>query len=303
MTVLEAYPTDEAAMMQLAGIYEVTNRKPEALDLVNEIIRIRREKDATEKARREAVAGGVEPTEQQQGEGGEAMAFFPNQPVRERARKKKPGMLSETERAEMDAKKTEQTTVKYRKLEMLGPAVEQGDQAAVKEWLDTAGDLVDDFRNTRALYPQDRNLKFKGFMTTAQRRAVAQGQVKQIEKMQSRLQESLSMFSCFGTREVSDSNLCPKIQLSRTKSSNSQNTSPNSAGLTSTLGYVSSCNTQSISPNTTTFKMPMTCVTQLRKLMSSSRTSNVPSPSGLPGSHAQSWSATRNLALPSVDGL
>lgn len=192
MTVLEAYPTDEAAMMQLAGIYEVTNRKPEALDLVNEIIRIRRERDAAEKARKDGVAVGGVVVEQQQAEG-EAMAFFPNQPVRERAKKKKPGMLSEAERAEMDAKKTEQTTVKYRKLEMLGPAVEEGDQAAVKEWLDTAGDLVDDFRNTRALYPQDRNLKFKGFMTTAQRRAVAQGQVKQIEKMQSRLQESLSM--------------------------------------------------------------------------------------------------------------
>lgn len=189
MTVLEAYPSDEAAMMQLAGIYEVTNRKPEALDLVNEIIRIRREKDAAEKARKEV---GVV-SEDQVGESSEPMAFFPNQPVRERARKKKPGMLSEAERAEMDAKKTEQTTVKFKKLEMLGPAVEKGDPAAVKEWLDTAGDLVDDFRNTRALYPQDRNLKFKGFMTTAQRRAIAQGQVKQIEKMQSRLQESLSM--------------------------------------------------------------------------------------------------------------
>lgn len=199
MTVLEAYPTDEEAMMQLAGIYEVTNRKAEALELVNEIIRIRREKDAAEKARKESAAGGVPGGADDSGEPGEGepMAFFPNQPVRERAKKRRPGMLTEAERAEMDAKKTEQTTVKYKKLEFLKQSVEEGDQQAIKEWLDTAGDLVDDFRNTRALYPQDRNLKFKGFMTTAQRRAVAQGQVKQIEKMQSRLQESLSMFGLF----------------------------------------------------------------------------------------------------------
>lgn len=197
MTILEAYPTDEAAMMQLAGIYEVTNRKAEALELVNEIIRIRRERDAAEKARKEALASGVVLSgaegSEAANENNTAMAFFPNQPVRERAKRKKAGMLTEAERAEMDAKKTEQTTVKFKKLEFLRPAAEAEDQLAIKDWLDTAGDLVDDFRNTRALYPQDRNLKFKGFMTTAQRRAMAQGQAKRIEKMQSRLQETLSM--------------------------------------------------------------------------------------------------------------
>lgn len=189
-TVLEAYPGDDDAMMQLAGIYEVTNRKAEALELVNEIIRMRREKDRAERERKAEVPNATRlgPVQDE-----ESMAFFPNQPVPERAKRKRLGVLTQAEREEMDARKTQQTEIRYRKLEFLRPSMEKGDPEAVREWLDAAGDLVDDFRNTRALYPHERSAQFKGFMTTAQRRAVALGEARQIEKMQNRLKESLSM--------------------------------------------------------------------------------------------------------------
>ena len=185
-TILEAYPKEDEAMMQLAGIYEVTGRKAEALDLVNQIIAMRREKEKAEKAMKAVtVTVQVEETE--------SLAFFPNQPISERVKRKRTGILSEAEKMEMNAKRTEQTEIRYRKLEYLRLSMETGDPEAVKEWLDTAGDLVDDFRNTRALYPHERKNRFKGFMTTAQRRALALGETRRIEKMQDRLKQSLSM--------------------------------------------------------------------------------------------------------------
>lgn len=186
-TILEAYPKEDEAMMQLAGIYEVTGRKVEALDLVNQIIAMRREKEKAEKAMKAATVAV------QQVEETESLAFFPNQPISERVRRKRTGTLSVAEKMEMNAKRTEQTEIRHRKLECLRPSMEAGDPDAVKEWLDTAGDLVDDFRNTRALYPHERKNKFKGFMTTAQRRALALGETRRIEKMQDRLKQSLSM--------------------------------------------------------------------------------------------------------------
>ncbi|KAL7270567.1 transcription factor TFIIIC subunit tfc4 [Rhizina undulata] len=186
-TILDSFPNDLEAMMQLAGIYEVSDRKAAALDLVNEIIRLRREREAVEKAIKDAPSNNVDvPAED------DPMAFFPNQPIRERVKRRRPGALTTEEKAEMEAKKTEQTAVKYRKLEYLKDAMKAGEPTAVKDWLDTAGELVDDFRNTKAFYPNERNMVFKGFMTTAQRRLQAQGENSRIEKMQHRLQESLT---------------------------------------------------------------------------------------------------------------
>ena len=92
----------------------------------------------------------------------------------------------------MNARKTEQTLVKYCKLDYLRAAMEAGDPDAVKDWLDTAGDLVDDFRNTRALFPSERSKAFKGFVSTAQRRAWAKGDKDRLERMQHRPEESLT---------------------------------------------------------------------------------------------------------------
>ncbi|KAI5804589.1 hypothetical protein EDC01DRAFT_643999 [Geopyxis carbonaria] len=191
-TVLEGYPRDTEAMMQLASIYEVSDRKAEALELVNDVIRIRRD---AEKAAVMAAAG--EPfdsldADDENADKQDQMAFLPNAAVPKRAKRKRRAVMTAQQLLEMNERRTEQTAVKFRKLEYLKEAMLAGEKTAVKEWLDTAGDLVDDFRNTRALYPAERGVAFKGFISTALRRARGAGEKEQIEKMQSRLQESLT---------------------------------------------------------------------------------------------------------------
>lgn len=186
VTVLEAYSQDTNAMMELASIYEVSNRKAEALELVNQVIALRREKEARDRDKNV-------PTEQAPADPGhDPMAFFPNQPPPRRVRKRRPGAITNEERAEMNARKTEQTAIKYTKLEYLRTKMEEGDPETIKDWLDTAGELVDDFRNTKALFPSEKGRTFKGFISTAQRREKAKGDTEQLERMQHRLEESLS---------------------------------------------------------------------------------------------------------------
>jgi general transcription factor 3C polypeptide 3 (transcription factor C subunit 4) len=190
-TVLEAYPNDTTAMMELASIYEVSGRKADALELVNQVIAIRKQVETAEatpdaNATAEAEAPVPVPT------GKEHSAFLPNQPAPRRIKKRQPGYMSEAQRLEMNARKTEQTTVKYRKLEYLRAGMEAGEPQAVKEWLDTAGELVDDFRNTRALFPSEKGILFKGFMTTARRRELNRNIKERLEMMQHRLEGSLN---------------------------------------------------------------------------------------------------------------
>ncbi|KAI5808754.1 hypothetical protein DFH27DRAFT_589841 [Peziza echinospora] len=181
-TLLNIYPDDVEGRMQLAEIYEVSDRREEALELVNQIIALRKQQDALEKAKN----AGNQPHDPSA-----VPAFFTAPPARVPANKRR-AAITAAERAERRARKTEQTIAKYRKLDYLRPRMEAGDPDAVRDWLDTAGDLVDDFRNTRAFYPCERSQEFKGFATTARRRAAKRGTDANMERMQHRLQEALS---------------------------------------------------------------------------------------------------------------
>lgn len=183
--ILSSCPDDIDARMKLAEIYEVSDRREDALELVNQIIAIRKQQDGLEKAKqsgKDAKAGNSAPT------------FFSAPPVRVPANKRR-SEATAAEKAEMRAKRTEQTIAKYRKLEYLRPRMEKGETDAIKEWLDTAGDLVDGFRNTRAFYPSERSQKFKGFATTARRRAAKRGTDANMERMQHRLQEAMCAYT------------------------------------------------------------------------------------------------------------
>ncbi|RPB21692.1 TPR-like protein [Terfezia boudieri ATCC MYA-4762] len=180
--ILSLYPNDVDARMKLAEIYEVSDRREEALDLVNEIIALRKQQDIAEKER---LAGG------QTKEVISAPTFFAAPPSRVPTKERR-AQATAAQRAEMKARKTEQTITKYRKLEYLRPRMEMGDADAVRDWLDTAGDLVDQFRNTKAFYPSERSMKFKGFATLAHRRAAKRGTDAIMQRMQHRLQEAMS---------------------------------------------------------------------------------------------------------------
>ncbi|TGZ83358.1 TPR-like protein [Ascodesmis nigricans] len=168
--ILENNPTDTYALLELANIYEMSDRRGEALDLVNKVLEIRShadwDDDIAETGRRRYTT-----------------RFGPDGARVSR--------LTVQEAFELNERRTEQTSAKYKKLEMIWPEVQKGKKEAVKEWLDVAGDLVDDFRNTRALYPSERGKPFMGFISTAARRAKAVGEQVRIQKMQIRLQETL----------------------------------------------------------------------------------------------------------------
>lgn len=179
--ILNLYPDDVDARMKLAEIYEVSDRREEALELVNQIIAVRKQQDIAEKER--FVGGEASKTSS-------APTFFSTPPSRILAKSRR-AEATAAQRAEMKARKTEQTITKYRKLDYLSFRMETGDAEAVRDWLDTAGDLVDEFRNTRAFYPSERSMKFKGFATIARRRAAKRGTDAIMERMQHRLQEAM----------------------------------------------------------------------------------------------------------------
>lgn len=173
--------------MELANIYEMSDRKAEALELVNKVLKIK-----TQNEREEDITGDINRRRYRSNTGNDA-----NGGTSERPRRHVHQKLSAKEAFELNERRTEQTTAKYRKLEMLWPAVQEGEKDAIKEWLDVAGELVDDFRNTRALYPSERGKPFLGFVSTAERRARAVSERVRIEKMQARLQETLGMSPIF----------------------------------------------------------------------------------------------------------
>ena len=117
-------------------------------------------------------------------------AFLPNQPKGDSRTRR--AALTLQEKKDLYNKRTEQALVKWRQLEYLKPAMEAGEPDACTKWIDTAGELVDDFRNTRALYPLERGKEFRGFVQLAGRRAYARSEKEKLERMKARLQESLT---------------------------------------------------------------------------------------------------------------
>lgn len=179
--LLELDPKDTEALMELAAIYEVSDRKPEALELVNTVLQIRKEADSAENNPETNSSGQP---------GDDPMAFFPNQPKGD-VRTRRAAMTLQ-EKKDQHNKRTQQALVKWQKLEYLKAGMEAGDPAACEQWIDTAGELVDDFRNTKALYPVDRTKEFRGFVQLAGRRAGAKSDKEKLERMRNRLQESLT---------------------------------------------------------------------------------------------------------------
>lgn len=98
------------------------------------------------------------------------------------------------ERIAIEMRRTEHTLFKWQKLSIVRDRMLQGDRQAVNEWLDTAGDMVDDFRNVRAFYPSEKSTKFKGIISVAKRRMQKMEINHKLKVMANRLQESLGMF-------------------------------------------------------------------------------------------------------------
>ncbi|RPA78449.1 TPR-like protein [Ascobolus immersus RN42] len=179
--VLDVDRDNTEARMQLAEMFEVSDRREEALELVNEVLAIKKID--------EGVSIPIDPA--LMATGGDETALFIQRPDRPAGRTRRAALTAE-QKAAMEKKKEESTLVKFKKLEVLQKGMEAGEENAVKEWIDTAADLVDEFRNIKKFYPQDKSKPFQGHIDTARVRAAKRGLEANMKRMQNRLLESLA---------------------------------------------------------------------------------------------------------------
>lgn len=182
--VLEVDKENTEARMQLAEMFEVSDRREEALQLVNEVLALRRRDDENAPPPLDGLNLNTDQPHD------ESAFFIPNR-SRPMGRTRRAALTAE-QKAAIEKKKEENTLVKYRKLEVLRKGMEAGEPEAVKEWIDTAADLVDEFRNIKKFYPQDKSKPFQGHIDTARVRAAKRGMEANMKRMQTRLMESLS---------------------------------------------------------------------------------------------------------------
>ncbi|KAK9477446.1 hypothetical protein V1514DRAFT_363827 [Lipomyces japonicus] len=219
LTVIEGDSTNVDAKIALAEVYEATGKRTKALQLVNDVMILRREQDQNNRAGSfkpghddellsEALSQ-AQPQEQQQHErvqllptGHEnVLSFIPNVDPRAKARGRgsagngglgRTPRATRSERMEAEEKALVLVAAKARRLKQYQDGLRSGNPVAISEWLQTASELVDMFTNTKAFYLVDKNQVFRGFFPTARRRAKKQNINDRLVGMANRLQESIT---------------------------------------------------------------------------------------------------------------
>ncbi|KAK9368534.1 hypothetical protein V1509DRAFT_623193 [Lipomyces kononenkoae] len=205
-TVITSDHSNLDARIALAEVYEATGKRREALELVNEVMKLRRENERERNARAAASrVVSVEPqAEEVQMPGAESVpSFIPNTEGRSatnigpgsRSRPSTSGTgkvrSSRSERMQAEEQAAQVVQAKLKRLRQYQDGLKNGNPVAVSEWLQTASELVDMFTNTKAFYPSDKQRVFRGFFATARRRAGRQTLHDKLQGMATRLQESL----------------------------------------------------------------------------------------------------------------
>ncbi|CAG8517969.1 13782_t:CDS:10 [Funneliformis caledonium] len=165
--VVKELPDNLDVKMALAETYEDLDEKEKALEMVNEVLEARKEKHIQTAAEskvpsstsnqfsasfsRSIPAGSLQ-TEasliQTVSEESKANAFA----------------RAEEERKQKIAEKEKETKIQFHRLDLLYGRSRLGDSESAKEFLETARNVVVDWKNNRAFYPQrDRMLPFKGW--------------------------------------------------------------------------------------------------------------------------------------------
>ncbi|EPS38679.1 hypothetical protein H072_7551 [Dactylellina haptotyla CBS 200.50] len=177
--VVECKEDDLESRLLLIEIYEVQDLNEKALEVVNEVIEIRTRLREQRNAREEDGAGSSN------------MGLFVSKDGKRKTKSKRYNP-SATERYQAEKQRTEGCLQNYQKLELLRPKVEQQDTEAIIQWLDTAGEMFDDFRSSRALYPSERRFEYAGFLGyTTVRRTGKRNLENQMNLMKRRLESNL----------------------------------------------------------------------------------------------------------------
>ncbi|KAK9475358.1 uncharacterized protein V1510DRAFT_443573 [Dipodascopsis tothii] len=208
-TVIASDGWNLEARVALAEVYEATGRRHEALELVNEVLRLRKEHDKTAAAGAGAAAY-AEPDRPSESSSVTAIpSFIPNADAAKAkaaagapagaaapayaAKYRKPGRPSKSERLLAEEQAAQNVRKKLKTLRKYQDGMLQRNNiVANSEWLQTASELVDMFTGVRAFYPSDRGKVFRGF-NIARHRARKLDFNKKLEGMASRLQEGLDL--------------------------------------------------------------------------------------------------------------
>ncbi|KAI5953630.1 TFC4 [Candida jiufengensis] len=72
--------------------------------------------------------------------------------------------LSEHEKQEIEANATAKVLEKYRRMEKLQEAVNEGDRVAISAWIQLASQLIEMFISVKSFFPKDKSKRFKGII-------------------------------------------------------------------------------------------------------------------------------------------
>ncbi|KAJ6261002.1 hypothetical protein Dda_3667 [Drechslerella dactyloides] len=196
--VVECKADDLESRLLLIEIYEVLDMNERALEVVNEVIDIR----ARNREQRRAK-GDSEATHEGTSAGTSLFVTTKDGKKKPKSRKYNP---TASERYQAEKQRTELCLQNYQKLELLRPKVEQQDTDAILQWLDTAGEMFDDFRSSRALYPSERRFEYAGFLgyTTARRSGKRINLESQMNLMKRRLESNLEYQMDLEDKQVDD---------------------------------------------------------------------------------------------------
>ncbi|GAO48244.1 TPR-like protein [Saitoella complicata NRRL Y-17804] len=177
-------PNDIDSRVRLAEMYELLDRRDEALALINDVIRIRSEELA------KLPAEALEKVEEEDDDDEHAIfkvtdRVRPNRWGYKRMRRQLErlrGIKIQNEEARIAA-----TIERGKKLDLIREQMEAHDPVAVEEWVNTATELCEEFASVKSFYPGERWQKFKGlrFMQTKKK-----GMNERLEMLAHRLQES-----------------------------------------------------------------------------------------------------------------
>ncbi|KAL7416696.1 hypothetical protein BDY24DRAFT_377956 [Mrakia frigida] len=157
-------PASLKVRMKTAYVYEQLGQRQEALDLVNEVLEIRRLLPVTRGRKRRVTEHTLNV---------DATGSILNRGPRVGSEKQ-----ARLNRDQIEANNIRKVELGFARLDVLDGVMDGGedhgdweeDGGTVMEWLEIAGPLIEQFRETKTLFPQDRNKPFTGIKSNRGRK-------------------------------------------------------------------------------------------------------------------------------------
>ncbi|RDL40531.1 uncharacterized protein BP5553_00510 [Venustampulla echinocandica] len=142
--------SNEDARMHLAKLYEQQKRPQQALEVVNEVISIKRKKNS------ELVRKSTSKDKQ-------ALAGQFRKPPKDRRAYRTSTRPLADERVKAQTEKAQHLQTQYYIMKSMLDPMREGDVEAMHQWMNAARDLTEDFRQLKSFYPWDKYIQFQEY--------------------------------------------------------------------------------------------------------------------------------------------